>query len=176
MLNNVVAAICEKLSQQSVAAFRFNFRGVGKSGGQFGGGITEQEDVRAALALVASTADIDLKMIGLAGYSFGGSVALAVALQDERVSRLALVSPALSDSGWEQLKEYPKPKFVIVGDADSVVGLEEFQQYIKDARCPTQYQVVSGADHFWLGHEQELAQKVTRFFVTGFGGEGSSGS
>jgi len=55
MHNNVVIAICEALSQQLVAALRFNFRGVCKSGGKFGGGITEQEDVKAALAFVSST-------------------------------------------------------------------------------------------------------------------------
>ncbi len=176
MWNNVVITICETLSQQLVTALRFNFRGVGKSGGTFGGGITEQEDVKAALAFASSLPDINPKRIGLAGYSFGGGVALPVALQDERVGCLALVSPALSDSGWEQLKEYSQPKFVITGDADSVVHRGRFQQHIKEARSPAQYQTVSGADHFWLGYEQELAQKVAQFFVTGLNGDSSEGS
>ncbi len=168
MLNNVVVAICQGLCQNSVAAFRFNFRGVGKSGGTFGGGIIEQEDVKAALALLLSTPDIDPKRIGLAGYSFGASVALPVALQDERVNLLALVSPALSDSGWEQLKGYNKSKFIIVGDADFVIPLERFQQHIRDIADPKQCQVISGADHFWWGYEEEVAQRVTQFFTTGF--------
>jgi hypothetical protein len=168
MLNNVVSAICQALPQHSVAAFRFNFRGVGGSGGTFGGGIAEQEDVEATLALLLSTTDIDAKRMGLAGYSFGSSVALPVALQDERVSLLALVSPALSDSGWEQLKGYHKSKFLIVGDADFVISLERFQQHVKNIPEPKQYHVVSGADHFWWGFEAEVAQKVAQFFVAGF--------
>jgi len=169
MSNNVVFAISQSVPQQSIAAFRFNFRGVGKSGGVFGGGMTEQEDVKAALTFVSSTPDIDPKRIGLVGYSFGASVALPVALQDKRVNLLALVSPALSDSGWEQLKRYTKPKFLIVGDADAVIPLEQFQPYIKDIPDPGQYQVIAGADHFWWGCEEEVAQKVTQFFVAGFG-------
>ena len=168
MLNNVVLAICQALPRHSVAAFRFNFRGVGGSGGEFGEGIVEQEDVKAALAFVLSTPDIDTKRIGLAGYSFGASVALPVALQDEGVSLLALVSPPLSDSGWEQLKRYHKSKILITGDADLFIPLEQFQQHIRGIADPEQYQVVSGADHFWWGHEEEVAQKVTQFFVTGF--------
>ena len=168
MLNNIVIAICQELSRNLVAALRFNFRGVGNSGGTFGGGITEQEDVKAALAFILSTPDIDTKRIGLAGYSFGASVALPVALQDERVSLLALVSPALSGSGWEQLKGYHKSKFLIVGDADFVIPLEQFQQHIQDIPEPKQYQVVSGADHFWWGYEEEVAQKITQFFAAGF--------
>ncbi len=169
MENNIVTAICQALSQQSIAAFRFNFRGVGNSNGAFGGGITEQEDVKAALNFLLSTPGIDTKRIGLAGYSFGTSVALPIALQDERVSLLALVSPALSDSGWEQLKEYHKPKFLIVGDADFVISLERFRQHIKDIADPKQYHIASGADHFWQGYEEEVAQKVTQFFVANFG-------
>jgi len=169
MSNNVVVAICESLLQNSVAAFRFNFRGAGKSGGTFGGGIAEKQDIRAALDLASSTSNIDPTRIGLAGYSFGGSVALPIAIEDERVGLLALVSPALLDTGWKQLEEYSRPKLVIVGNADSVIQLERFRQCISDVHDPTQYQLVSGADHFWLGFEQELTQRVTRFFVAGFG-------
>ena len=168
MSNNVVVTICQALAQQSIAAFRFNFRGVGKSGGAFGEGVAEQEDVKAALAFVASTPNIDSGRIGLAGYSFGASVALPVAFQEDQVSLLALVSPPLLGFGWEQLKSYPKPKMLIAGDADSVLPLEKFRQHIKDVSEPEQYQVVSGADHFWWGYEEAVAQKVARFFITGF--------
>jgi len=168
MSNNVVFAICQKLAQQSIAALRFNFRGAGKSEGSFGGGITEQEDVKAALALVSTAPDIDPKRIGLTGYSFGAGVALPVALQDERVNLLALVSPALPDSGWEQLKEYTKPKLLISGNHDFVIPQPQFEQYTKDIPEPKRCQVISGADHFWLGHEEEVAQKVAQFFVSGF--------
>ena len=168
MSNNVIFAVCQAFPQQSIAAFRFNFRGVGRSGGVFGGGITEQEDVKAALTFVSSMPGIDPKRIGLVGYSFGASVALPVALQDERVNLLALVSPALSDSGWEQLKRYNKPKLLIVGDADAFIPPEQFQPHIKDIPDPKQYQVILGADHFWWGYEEEVAQKVTQFFIAGF--------
>jgi len=168
MLNYIVITICQALSWHSIAAFRFNFRGVGRSEGEFGGGIAEQEDVKTALDFLLSTPDIDTERIGLVGYSFGASVALPVAFQDERVSLLALVSPALSDSGFEQLKGYHKAKLLIVGDADSFISLERFQQHIKDIAAPKQYQVVSGADHSWCGYEEEVAQKITRFFSTGF--------
>jgi hypothetical protein len=170
MSNNVVFAICQALAQQSIAALRFNFRGVGESGGTFEGGIAEQEDVKAALAFVSSTPNIDQKRIGLAGYSFGASVALPVAIQDGRVNLLALVSPALLDSGWEQLKGYTKPKFLITGDNDSVIPQRQLWQQVKDIPEPKQCHVIPGADHFWAGFEEEVAQKVTQFFAAGFSG------
>ena len=156
MSNNAVLAICHALAQQSIAAFRFNFRGVGRSEGTFGEGIAEQEDVRAALTFVSTTPGIDPGRIGIAGYSFGAGVSLPVAMQDERVSLLAMVSPAFSDSDWEQLKEYTRPKFVIIGNNDFVIPLPQLQKHIKDVPEPKRWQVVSGADHFWLGFEEEL--------------------
>ena len=168
MSNNVVFALCQALASQSIAAFQFNFRGVGKSGGAFGGGIDEQEDVKAALTFASSNPDIDSKRIGLAGYSFGAKVILPVALQDERVNLLALISPALTGIDWEQLKESSKPRFLIVGDHDFVVPLQLLLQQIKDIFEPGQYEVITEADHFWQGYEGEVAQKVTKFFVTGF--------
>jgi len=168
MSNNIVLAICQALARQSIAALRFNFRGVGKSGGIFGDGIAEQEDVKAALAFISSTPDIDPKRIGLAGYSFGASVVLPVVLQDGRVSLMVLVSPALSDSGWEQLKACSKSKLLIAGDNDFVIPLQRFRQYVEDTSGPEQCQVIPEADHFWWGYEEEVAQKVTEFFIAGF--------
>lgn len=166
MSSNVVFAICQALAQKSIAALRFNFRGVGKSGGEFGEGIGEQEDVKAALDFVASTANIDQRRKGLAGYSFGASVALPVAAQDERVKMLALVSPALTGSEWEQLKSYTKPKFVIVGENDFVIPQAQFLKLA--GNMPEQYQVIASADHFWDGYEEVVAEKVSQFFAEGF--------
>lgn len=171
MLNNVVSAICQELAGHKIAAFRFNFRGVGGSEGSFDDGIAEQEDVKAALDFVLASPDIDGENIGLAGYSFGARVSLPVALQDEKVCRLALISPPLlPDDGWEKLELYDKPKLFIAGGADDMIPLEQFREYMGDCADTEYYQVIPGVDHFWRGSEEELAGRVTRFFAAGFGG------
>ncbi|MFC2011969.1 alpha/beta hydrolase [Chloroflexota bacterium] len=167
MYHGVVVAIWKALAQQSIATLRFNFRGVGNSEGSFGEGIGEREDVKAALDLVVSTPGIDTGRIGLAGYSFGGVVARAIALQDERVSRLAIVSSPLSDADWEELKGYGKPWFYVIGDADQMIPLEPFQQQVKDIQ-PEQYRVIKGAEHFMGNYEGEVGKIVSRFFTDGF--------
>jgi alpha/beta superfamily hydrolase len=164
MSSNVVFGICQALAEKSIAALRFNFRGVGKSGGEFGEGKAEQEDVKAALDFAIATDGIDKERIGLAGYSFGGMVALPVAIRDERIKRLALVSPALSEGGWEALKQYNKPKFVIAGENDFVIPREYFFKLAED--MPEQYVIVAGADHLWGGYEAVVAERVSAFFET----------
>ncbi|MFH1003495.1 MAG: alpha/beta hydrolase [Chloroflexota bacterium] len=168
MANSVVFAICQALEKQAIATLRFNFRGVGDSQGSFGGGIAEQDDVRAALAFVRAAPEVDRARIGLAGYSFGASVVAPVAREDEGVSRLALVSPALSEAGWQQLKDYTRPKLLIVGDGDFIVPLADFERYTAALPEPRQVRVVAGADHFWLGHQDEMADQVSGFFTSGF--------
>jgi len=167
MSSNVVFGICQALAERGIAALRFNFRGVGESGGEFGEGIGEQEDAKAALDFVIAREGIDKERIGLAGYSFGGGVALPVAVKDERVKRLALVSPALEEGGWEELKRYARPKFVIAGENDFVVPMERLSKYAAD--MPEQYRVIKGADHFWGGYEAEVAEQVGGFFGEGWG-------
>jgi alpha/beta superfamily hydrolase len=109
--------------------------------------------------------EIDNKRTGLAGYSFGGLMALSVAIEESRVKQLALISPALKEKGWTQFKEYKMPKLVLVGDVDEMVTFRSYQHLFGDSK---QYQIVAGADHFWAGYEMEISNKLARFFHEGF--------
>jgi hypothetical protein len=167
MSANVVFGICQALAETGIAALRFNFRGVGQSQGKYGEGIAEQDDAKAALDFALENESVDKERIGLAGYSFGGMVALPVALKDERVKRLALISPALDEKGREALKSYQQPKLVIAGEEDFVIPRDYFRKMA--AETPQDYQVIQGADHFWGGYEDEVAKRVSRFFGEGWG-------
>ena len=161
MDNNVVTAVYFALVKSSIAALRFNFRGVGNNGGSHGDGISEQDDVKAALDFLSTLKEIDSQRIGLAGYSFGGMVAASVAINENRVKQLALISPALNETGWIQLKKYTLPKLILIGEADTSVPFRPFQRFFGDAK---QYQIIAGADHFWSGFEEQLSGKIARFF------------
>src|SRR5215510_7238151 len=69
MHNNVVSALADALQQAGVATLRFNFRGVGRSGGEHGGGEAEVEDVKAAVSYLLSRQAVPTVVV--AGYSFG---------------------------------------------------------------------------------------------------------
>jgi len=102
------------------------------------------------------------------GYSFGGGIAATVAVQNERIKLLALVSPALLDGG-EGLKGYLKPKFIIIGEDDDMIAPEGLRELFREMPEPKQFEVIPGADHFWAGFEEEVAQRVSRFFTEGLG-------
>ena len=120
MSNNVVLAICQALPQQSITAFRFNFRGVGRSGGEYGEGIAEQEDVWAALNFVVSIPEIAPAIVGLAGYSFGAWTAGQATIRDDRVRAFAAVALPMTEAYLVDLSQYTLPKCFVTGSRDTL--------------------------------------------------------
>ncbi|RLC92741.1 MAG: hypothetical protein DRI39_05980 [Chloroflexi bacterium] len=166
MHNNVVLAVCHGLAQASIASLRFNFRGVGGSGGSHDEGIGEQRDVIAALAYLRSMGQIDSSRIGLAGYSFGTKVAAPVALGDDKVRALALISPFLMSWEWDRMAGCALPKLFLCGSDDSFVAAEEVQRRVEVLPEPKKCHIVSGADHMWWGYEGTIAEAVATFFAS----------
>jgi alpha/beta superfamily hydrolase len=165
MDNNVVYSLCETLTRASLASFKFNFRGVGRSQGEFSQGIGEQEDVAAAIYFVSTVKEIDSKGIGLAGYSAGAGFALPVGFKDERIRALAAISPPLLMFDFDFLKSCPKPKFLISGSRDDLIPIDQFLEFCQNLPEPKECQSIEGADHFWWGYESDLAAKVMAFFT-----------
>jgi len=164
MDNNVILAVSSAVVENSMIAFMFNFRGVGRSQGSFGGGIDEQEDAVAAVSWIISQPGVEASRLGLTGYSFGATVVLPVAIADNRVRALALISMPPGPEQISQLKKCTKPKLLICGTDDSVVPIEQAKRMGKEAAEPKKFELVNGADHVWWGYESKLAKKVADFF------------
>ena len=95
--NNVVMGVCYSLFIAGIASLRFNFRGVGRSQGQYDEGRGEMDDVLAALAAAGSQESIATDRVGLAGYSFGAGVAMKTAQRGDVTTALSLIGRARVD-------------------------------------------------------------------------------
>jgi len=164
MHNNVTNAMADALVKSGIAALLFNFRGVGGSQGSHGGGIAEQEDVRAALDYLGPAKGVDAGRLGLAGYSFGAGVAFPVGCRDERVGAMALVSPYFESTPLSLLKGCRKPKLILSGSRDDMVRAQDVETYGREAAEPKKCEIIKGPDHFWGGYERPMAEKVAGFF------------
>ncbi|MFC1962587.1 alpha/beta hydrolase [Chloroflexota bacterium] len=165
MDNNVVGSISEALTRASFISFKFNFRGVGRSEGEFGQGIGEQEDVDASISFLTTLREVDSKRIGLVGYSAGAAFAFPVGFKDARIKALAAVSPPLSMFDFDFLKACLKPKLLISGSGDDVAPIGQFLEFCWSLSEPKEYESIEGADHFLGGYELDLADRVTAFFT-----------
>ena len=164
MHNNVTYTIADALVKSGISALLFNFRGVGRSQGSYGGGVEEQQDVKAALDWLSSTKGVDGERLGLAGYSFGAGVAFPVGCEDACVKALALVSPYFESSPLSLLKGCLKPKLMLGGSQDDMVPPGDVERYGKEAAEPKRCEIIKGPDHFWGGYEGPMAQNVADFF------------
>ena len=168
MDNNVTESIAGALAKVPINALLFNFRGVGRSQGKYDNGVGEQDDIRAALDWLEKRDGVDNSKLGLSGYSFGAGVALPVGCADSRVKAFALVSPFLQGTEDAGLRTCPKPKLIVGGDEDEIIGSDLFVLYEREAAEPKQVEIIKGADHFWLGFEDEMADIVAGFFADTF--------
>jgi hypothetical protein len=174
MENNVVVSLCRALAAAGMVALRFNFRGVGGSGGSHGGGIGERQDVLAALDFLAGVAGVDGGRLGLTGYSFGALVALGAADEracpsgppvrqaGRRVRALAAVSPPAG--GLDATSSRPGvPTLLISGDQDDIAPAARLPEMAASLGPACEARSVAGADHFWWGYEEALATSVIKF-------------
>src|SRR5580658_4404096 len=88
----VIAKLLAEKARARVAWARFNFRGVGSSGGRYDDGRGEVDDARAVLAHLLSL--VPTIPAGMCGHSFGSWVALRAAGLEPRVDRALLVAPS----------------------------------------------------------------------------------
>ncbi|HEY7268857.1 MAG TPA: alpha/beta hydrolase [Dehalococcoidia bacterium] len=161
MDNNVVAVIVQSALDAGISALAFNFRGAGASQGAFDNGRGEREDVRAAVAFTRALA---VDRVLLAGYSFGAGMSAAAV--DASITALALVAlPAgMARADGAGMATYEGPVLMISGDADSISKASDLESLTSSLPSHPALKVVSGADHFWWGHEKALANELLAFF------------
>ncbi len=164
MHNKVVFRAAKTALELRLPALRFNFRGAGKSEGEFAEGIGEREDVHAALHYLE--ARFPAAPIVVIGFSFGAWVGLAAGAEDHRVSALVgLGFPAASeDFGF--LRSSKKPKLVIQGTEDVYGPQEQIEALFLSLPEPKRLHWVEGADHFFTG-KLDLVQSALRAFLEG---------
>jgi alpha/beta superfamily hydrolase len=146
------------------AVLRFNFRGVGRSAGEFDQGEGEKEDFKAALDYMA--ARYPGVPLWAAGFSFGAWVALEVGAVDDRVTALIGIAPpvATSVSGhdytFERTLASTKPKFFVQGEEDEVCPIEGMRAFYARLEEPKELVTIDAADHLFDGKTPEVGEAL----------------
>ena len=159
MHDGVLQNMVDAMGPLGITCVRFNFRGVGQSGGQFDDGVGEIEDV-LAITNWAQNRWPGLSTV-LGGYSFGAAMALIAASRIEHsVAKLVLIAPPIQMI--ESDGALSIDSCVIVGGRDTIVSAAAAAQYFGD-----QLKVLSQADHFFAGADTEIAALIQEFLTNG---------
>jgi len=147
MDNPVIIRAAEVAQALGVSTLRFNFRGVGDSTGAHDEGRGEQDDCRAALALLRNRLP-PASVLGLLGYSFGASIAAHVDEGRADLDGLALVAPPLAMDSFDDLHA-GRPLLLAAGSRDPYCPVQDLVKLAE--RVGTEPRIIEGADHFFFG-------------------------
>jgi len=159
MSNKVVHTLARGCNELGMGALRFNYRGVGGSAGAYDQGAGETDDALAVLDWVS------VRWSGvplfLAGFSFGGAVAIRAAARRE-VQRLVSVAPAIERITVSD--PLPRcPWLLIQGTEDEVIDAAATQRWVTALPHPPQLVMLEGVSHFFHGHLTRLKDVVVRW-------------
>lgn len=166
----LVAALAEALSASGLRALRFNFRGIGGSGGSPSGGRVEERDVAAACAFLM---DSGASEVAIAGYSFGAlmaakaigrrlviarrwlAIGLPTTIVGDHPDRVADLTAALDAA----------PSLLLAGTADQFCELPKLRAWTA-ARPGARLVELEGAGHFYTGAAlDDLVRRSVEFLV-----------
>jgi len=155
--NKVVFRAARALEAANVATLRFNFRGVGASGGRHEEGEGELDDVNAAIEW-AKRKHPGLKLI-VGGFSFGGWVASRAACERPDVDAVFLIGTPMNKYDFGYLRHCDKPMLFVHGTQDEhgdVGKLEKLVPYVRNAQSV----IITGADHFFTKQLEALEETM----------------
>jgi alpha/beta superfamily hydrolase len=155
--NKVVFRTARGLEAANVATLRFNFRGVGASGGKHDEGEGELEDVNAAIEWVKRKHP-GLKLI-VGGFSFGSWVASRAASERPDVDAIFLIGTPINNYDFSYLRRCEKPMLFVHGTQDEhgdVAKLDKLVPQIRNAESVT----ITGADHFFTRQLEPLEETM----------------
>jgi len=159
--NKVVHTLARAMQEAGAATVRFNFRGVGRSGGAYAHGIGEVDDAVAVAAW--ARARWRCEAVWLAGFSFGAAVAMQAAVE-VRPRCLVTVAPPVGRLITGPMVRPACPWLVVQGDRDDLVDCTEVQRWAAGfAPHAPELLVLSGAEHFFHGRLGELRSGVLNF-------------
>ena len=148
MNNKVVTTVMRAMLNLNVTAVRFNFRGVGKSEGEYGEVKGELLDLLAVIDWVQkSKPDAE---IWLGGFSFGGAIAYMAANQ-RPVSQLLTIAPGVTRIDVSASSEPAMPWILVQGESDEVIEATAIFAWLEALSVQPKVIKMPGVGHFFHG-------------------------
>lgn len=168
MNNPVVKHIAQVFQKQDFSVLRFNFRGVGRSIGEFDNGIGELSDAAAALDWLQQFNE-NAPQCWIAGFSFGAWISMQLLMRRPEISGFITVSPPANMYDFAFLAPCPASGTIVHGTADQVVDQESVEKLVQklssQKNIEVDYAKIKGASHFYENHLEQLGKHVNKYLA-----------
>jgi alpha/beta superfamily hydrolase len=159
MHTRIVYQTAQVMLELGWPVLRFQFRGVGRSGGSYDQGRGEQEDARAAMVYLRSRYPVPIL---LAGFSFGATVVAKLLAREAPAEVAGAVLLGLPVDRGEIPAEWRwrGPKLMISGARDEFASEVSLDRYFARLAEPKARAWIAGGDHFMAERMQEYREAL----------------
>ena len=159
MNNRATYELYHLFARKGFSVLRFNFRGVGRSQGEYDQGQGELADAATALGhLQSMNANAPFAWVG--GFSFGSWISMQLLMRRPEIAGFISVSAAANLYDFSFLAPCPSSGIVVHGELDKICPPEETRAMVERTRTQKgrkiEFDVVEGADHFFQNHVDEM--------------------
>ena len=166
MNNKVVVDTFNTFMENNFSVCRVNFRGVGKSDGEFDNGQGELADAAAALDWIERE-NFDNSQCWISGFSFGSLIAMQLLMRRPEINRFIAISPQPNVYDFSFLSPCPTSGIIIYGKNDELVPIENLNELNKRLSAQkginVDFQSVSNANHFFSKADIDLIKILNKY-------------
>ena len=172
MNNKVVYSLFQTFGRHGFSVLRINFRGVGRSQGEFDNGLGELSDAAAALDWLQSI-NANASNCWIGGFSFGAWIAMQVLMRRPEIDGFIAVAPPANMYDFTFLAPCPSSGLMIQGSNDELVPEASVAQLAdklaKQRNIVVDYKTIDGANHFLNSHIDTFTGYVDEYLSARLG-------
>ena len=163
MNNKVVYNLHYAFHDMGFTVLRFNFRGVGRSQGEYDQGIGELSDAASALDYLQAL-NPNAKNCWVAGFSFGAWIGMQLLMRRPEIRGFISVAPPANLYDFSFLAPCPTSGLILQGSQDNIVpeaSAAKLAQRLRDQKgIAIDYRRVEGANHFFKENIDDLVANM----------------
>jgi alpha/beta superfamily hydrolase len=165
MNNQIVYQLYYAFAERGFAVLRFNFRGVGRSQGNYHGQ-DELSDAASALDW-AQSFNTDSRGCWVAGVSFGAWIGMQLLMRRPEVEGFISVAPPAGRFDFTFLAPCPSSGLIVHGDQDRVALPKDVQALVDKLKSQRgiviDQKIIAGTNHFFEGKTEELMAACSEY-------------
>jgi alpha/beta superfamily hydrolase len=163
MNDPVAVQLFHLFMKRGFSVLRFNFRGVGRSQGEFDSGLGELADAASALDWLQAN-NPQAAETWVAGYQFGAYIGMQLLMRRPETDGFISVTPPTNMYDFSFLAPCPASGLILHGGQDTIVPPVEVERVVAKLRTQKgiviDYEVAPQANHFWVDQLEEVERRV----------------
>ena len=166
MNNKIVVETFKTFMENDFSVCRVNFRGVGKSDGEFDNGQGELADAAAALDWLERE-NFNNSQCWVSGFSFGSLIAMQLLMRRPELNGFVSISPPANLRDFSFLAPCPSSGLIVHGDKDNIASYDSSkilaEKLQKQKKVDIKFRPIKGADHFYENYSKEFINIVDSY-------------